>query len=115
MLNGMEMETSQMSGLNMVTVDEHESYKKATAHTMVGKNLFVSGVLRPGSQPLVSPLSLRYSLQDSYKIRTERGHYSITPTTFMVLNEGRLIFEGSQAEIETSGDPYISKFVKARG
>jgi phospholipid/cholesterol/gamma-HCH transport system ATP-binding protein len=33
-------------------------------------------------------------------------------TTFMVLREGRLVFEGSQAELEASQDPYVSKFVK---
>jgi len=39
-----------------------------------------------------------------------------TPRTiFMVLREGRLVFEGSQAELEASSDPYASKFVKARG
>ena len=35
-------------------------------------------------------------------------------TTFMVLREGRLIFEGSQDELEQSKDSYISKFVKQR-
>ena len=34
-----------------------------------------------------------------------------TPTIFMVMKEGRLIFEGVQAELEASDDPYISKFV----
>jgi phospholipid/cholesterol/gamma-HCH transport system ATP-binding protein len=33
-------------------------------------------------------------------------------TAFMVLKEGRLIFEGNQTELEASSDPYISKFVK---
>jgi phospholipid/cholesterol/gamma-HCH transport system ATP-binding protein len=33
-------------------------------------------------------------------------------TVFMVLREGRLIFEGNQADLEASADPYISKFVK---
>ena len=33
-------------------------------------------------------------------------------TVFMVLREGRLVFEGNQAELEASADPYISKFVK---
>jgi phospholipid/cholesterol/gamma-HCH transport system ATP-binding protein len=33
-------------------------------------------------------------------------------TVFMVLREGRLIFEGNQADLESSTDPYISKFVK---
>ena len=35
-------------------------------------------------------------------------------TTFMVLKEGRLIFEGDQDSLEASQDVYISKFVKPR-
>ena len=35
-------------------------------------------------------------------------------TTFMVLKEGRLVFEGGQDRLESSKDPYISKFVKRR-
>jgi phospholipid/cholesterol/gamma-HCH transport system ATP-binding protein len=35
-----------------------------------------------------------------------------TNTVFMVLREGRLIFEGGQALLEASTDPYIDKFVK---
>ena len=35
-------------------------------------------------------------------------------TLFMVLREGRLVFEGPQTELEASKDPYISKFVKHR-
>jgi phospholipid/cholesterol/gamma-HCH transport system ATP-binding protein len=35
-----------------------------------------------------------------------------TKTVFMVLKEGRLVFEGGQADLEASSDPYISKFVK---
>jgi phospholipid/cholesterol/gamma-HCH transport system ATP-binding protein len=34
-----------------------------------------------------------------------------TNTIFMVMKEGRLVFEGVQAELEASDDPYISKFV----
>lgn len=33
-------------------------------------------------------------------------------TIFMVMREGRLVFEGSQQEIEASTDDYVSKFVK---
>ena len=33
-------------------------------------------------------------------------------TTFMVLQEGRLVFSGSLAELNASEDPYVSKFVK---
>lgn len=35
-----------------------------------------------------------------------------TNTIFMVLRDGRLIFEGKQTELEASSDPYIGKFVK---
>src|SRR5579872_2121552 len=37
-----------------------------------------------------------------------------TGTLFMVLNEGRLVFEGSQSELESSTDKYVSKFVLRR-
>lgn len=37
-----------------------------------------------------------------------------TGTQFMVLNEGRLVFEGSQAELEASKDDYVAKFVLRR-
>ena len=33
-------------------------------------------------------------------------------TIFMVLKEGRLVFEGKQKELEASSDSYVSKFVK---
>ena len=33
-------------------------------------------------------------------------------TRFLVLKEGRLVFEWSQAELETSRDPYIARFVR---
>ena len=89
MLNGLEIEALQMNDLSMVCVDENAASKKAADHTLVGKNLFASGLLRPGVQSFVSPLSLRYSLQDQYRIRTERGHYVVSPTTFVVLNEGQ--------------------------
>ena len=89
MLNGLEIEASRMNDLSMVFVDENAVANKVTEHTMVGKNLFASGLLRPGTQPFVSPLSLRYSLQDHYTVRTERGHYNVSPTTFVVLNEGQ--------------------------
>jgi phospholipid/cholesterol/gamma-HCH transport system ATP-binding protein len=33
-------------------------------------------------------------------------------TTFMVMREGGLVFEGGQSQLEASQDPYISRFVK---
>jgi AraC-like DNA-binding protein len=89
MLNGLEMETMQMNDLSMVCVDEHTVSRKPSDQTLVGRNVVATGLLRPGTQPFVSPLSLRYALQEHYRVRTDRGHYQITPTTFVVLNEGQ--------------------------
>jgi phospholipid/cholesterol/gamma-HCH transport system ATP-binding protein len=33
-------------------------------------------------------------------------------TVFMVMREGRLVFEGTQDELEAAGDAYVSKFVR---
>jgi phospholipid/cholesterol/gamma-HCH transport system ATP-binding protein len=33
-------------------------------------------------------------------------------TLFMVMKDGRLVFEGTQAELEACEDPYVSKFVR---
>ena len=35
-------------------------------------------------------------------------------TIFMVMNEGKLVFEGDQSELEASKDEYIQKFVPKR-
>jgi phospholipid/cholesterol/gamma-HCH transport system ATP-binding protein len=41
------------------------------------------------------------------------GRHGLNPTRtiFMVMKEGRLVFEGAQAELEACGDEYISRFV----
>jgi phospholipid/cholesterol/gamma-HCH transport system ATP-binding protein len=57
--------------------------------------------------------NFRYN-SDSGRIEPARDHgrKSDVGTTFMVLREGRLIFEGTQAELEGAQDPYIASFVK---
>ncbi len=45
----------------------------------------------------------------------ENGHRPQQRTKFLVLREGRLVFEGTQTELVASGDPYISKFHKQGG
>ncbi len=42
----------------------------------------------------------------------ERAEAEQTGTRFLVLKEGRLVFEGSQAELDASQDPYLAKFVR---
>jgi len=35
-----------------------------------------------------------------------------THTVFMVMREGKLVFEGKQEQLESSKDSYVDKFVK---
>ena len=37
------------------------------------------------------------------------------PTRFIVLREGKLVFEGTQQELEASADPYVRKFLRTVG
>ncbi len=57
------------------------------------------------------------NLVANFRYNSDSGRLDPCPeaadnTIFMVLKEGRLVFEGKQAELEASADPYISKFVK---
>ena len=40
------------------------------------------------------------------------GGENVTNTRFLVMNEGRLVFEGPEEELRASRDPYVRKFVK---
>lgn len=41
-----------------------------------------------------------------------RGDCSAARTRFIVMGDGRVVFEGSQAELESSSDEYISQFAR---
>ena len=43
---------------------------------------------------------------------TSNDGYQPTPVTFMVLKEGRLVFEGTEQDLKAASDPYVSKFVR---
>ena len=62
------------------------------------------------------------SLMANFRYNPNRGGLELAqngnshiPATFLVLREGRLIFEGEQRLLEQSEDPYILNFVKPRG
>ena len=55
----------------------------------------------------------------NYRYNANTGRLEAAPnggddlrTRFIVLGEGRIVFEGSQDELEASTDPYVSKFAK---
>jgi phospholipid/cholesterol/gamma-HCH transport system ATP-binding protein len=59
---------------------------------------------------------------DNFRYNPESGQLEPAPadsgiherTTFMVFQEGKLVFEGVQEEFEQARDPYVAKF-KAAG
>jgi len=58
--------------------------------------------------------NFRYNSEQGALEPAHNGEARKAQTTFMVLKEGRLIFEDDQDAIEASTDAYISKFVKQR-
>ncbi len=58
--------------------------------------------------------NFRYNSERGALEPARNGARSGARTTFMVLREGRLVFEGDQDRLESSPDPYVKKFVKPR-
>jgi phospholipid/cholesterol/gamma-HCH transport system ATP-binding protein len=92
-----------------------------TAHTIMA--LLIKE--RDVSQATTLMVTQRYqdgNLIANFRYNSEHG--SLEParngagrnprTTFMVLKEGRLVFEGDQDQLEASNDSYVGKFVKPR-
>ncbi len=58
--------------------------------------------------------NFRYNSEQGRLEPVRNGDGRRAQTTFMVLREGRLVFEGDQDRLEASTDPYVCKFVKPR-
>src|SRR5579883_2180929 len=58
--------------------------------------------------------NFRYNSEQGRLEPVRNGTGRSAKTIFMVLREGRLVFEGDQHRLEQSTDPYICKFVKPR-
>lgn len=56
--------------------------------------------------------NFRYNPQRGALERVSSDGKNGLKTTFMVMRDGRIAFEGSEAELESSTDPYIAKFAK---
>jgi phospholipid/cholesterol/gamma-HCH transport system ATP-binding protein len=55
----------------------------------------------------------RYNPNSGRLDRARSGNGSSGPATgFIVMREGRIVFEGSRAELEACRDPYVRKFVR---
>jgi phospholipid/cholesterol/gamma-HCH transport system ATP-binding protein len=58
--------------------------------------------------------NFRYNSKQGTLEPAHNGEKQGARTTFMVLKEGQLVFEGDQDRLELSKDPYVRKFVKPR-
>jgi phospholipid/cholesterol/gamma-HCH transport system ATP-binding protein len=58
--------------------------------------------------------NFRYN-SESGQLVPARGNGNKPRTQFMVLREGKIVFAGTQAELEASSDSYISKFRRQTG
>jgi phospholipid/cholesterol/gamma-HCH transport system ATP-binding protein len=58
--------------------------------------------------------NFRYNSKQGVLEAAHDGGRGEARTTFMVLREGRLVFEGGQNLLEACPDPYVCKFVKRR-
>jgi phospholipid/cholesterol/gamma-HCH transport system ATP-binding protein len=58
--------------------------------------------------------NFRYNSEQGRLEPARNGARQVARTIFMVLREGRLVFEGDQDQLEASTDPYVSSFVKRR-
>jgi len=73
----------------------------------------------------VSSILVTHQLRDAFNIarttvRAEAGDFTyhretdlthLTGTEFLMLRDGRVVFEGSPHELQTTGDPYIREFL----
>jgi phospholipid/cholesterol/gamma-HCH transport system ATP-binding protein len=58
--------------------------------------------------------NFRYNSEQGELEPARNGARQSARTTFMVMREGRLVFEGDQDTLESSRDPYVLNFVKHR-
>jgi phospholipid/cholesterol/gamma-HCH transport system ATP-binding protein len=92
-----------------------------TAHTIIAL------LIKERDQSHTTTLVVTHRYQDgnliaNFRYNSERGELEPArlgtgrryKTTFMVLREGRLVFEGDQDQLEASPDEYVGKFVKRR-
>jgi phospholipid/cholesterol/gamma-HCH transport system ATP-binding protein len=92
-----------------------------TAHTIV------TLLIKERDQSHTTTLLVTQRYQDgnliaNFRYNSERGELEPArlgggrryKTTFMVMCEGRLVFEGDQDQLEASSDEYVRKFVKRR-
>jgi phospholipid/cholesterol/gamma-HCH transport system ATP-binding protein len=102
---------SPTAGLDPITANTIMALIAKERETSNAANLIVTHRFQDGQ--LMA--NFRYNRESGRLDPVSRnGSRRDTGTQFMVLNEGRLVFEGNLTELESSKDSYVSKFVARR-
>jgi phospholipid/cholesterol/gamma-HCH transport system ATP-binding protein len=104
---------SPTAGLDPITANTIMALVAKERDSQNTANLIVTHRYQDGQ--LMS--NFRYNPQSGHLepfVSNGAGSRGGSQTVFMVMKEGRLVFEGSQAELEASQDKYVSKFVLRR-
>jgi phospholipid/cholesterol/gamma-HCH transport system ATP-binding protein len=103
---------SPTAGLDPITANTIMALVAKERDTANTANLIVTHRYQDGQ--LMA--NFRYNPISGQLEHTSRNGASRGPhaTTFVVMNEGRIVFRGTQAELELSRDNYVSKFVLKR-
>ena len=112
----------------VVTEPPLELYDSPTAGLdPITANTIINLILKERDSRNTATIMVTHRYQDAhlmanFRYNPDSGHIepashngaggSPVITKFMVMNAGRVVFEGSQAELKASRDPYVGKFVK---
>ena len=106
---------SPTAGLDPITANTIMTLVAKERDTQQTANLIVTHRYQDGEiMANFSYNSKREGLEPSNLAAGGSVNGAKSQTIFMVMNAGRLCFEGSQAELEASKDEYVSKFVLRR-
>jgi phospholipid/cholesterol/gamma-HCH transport system ATP-binding protein len=80
----------------------------------------MSLVIRQRDTRNTTSIVVTYRFQDGYLLANYRSgpepgrlvRAAVLNTRFLILREGRIVFEGSAAEFRSSSDPYVAKFAR---
>lgn len=108
----------------VVTAPPLELYDSPTAGLdPITANTIIALIVKERDLRNTATMMVTHRYQDgqllaNFRYNPESGKLEHAPpdrskrTVFMVLNDGQLVFEGSQAELEASTDAYLRKFVR---
>src|SRR5665213_773668 len=107
----------------IVTAPELVLYDSPTAGLdPITANLIINLIIKGRDMRNTATIMVTHRYQDGHLManfrynpdsgKIERAESSQLTTRFFVMQEGRLYFEGSEAELRASTDPYVEKFAR---